>query len=412
MPVKVACPSCSKRYRLREARDGVRLKCQGCGHTFTVSTGCSETHGAAPTDTRAEPVLARAAPLRTANDDPTAIGRFRIRLRLGSGAFGTVYRAFDPVLNREVALKVPVPGALQSAEARERFAREPKAAAQLRHPHIVPVYDAGVDGAHFYIASAYIAGETLEAALARRQFDVREAAAIIRKLADALQYAHAQGIIHRDVKPANIMIDPQGEPHLMDFGLARLEQLDEKLTQDGALMGTPAYMSPEQAGADVGEVGPASDQYSLGVVLYELLCGARPFEVEGNVAALLYQIREHQPDRLRSRKPDRPSRPWRTICLKAIAKEPGRRYSKCAALANDLRRWQEDEPIHARRVGPTERLVRWCRRNPVMAGLATSSAALLILVALVSAVGYAKTRAALADAQAQRKAAQAQKTTR
>jgi len=181
------------------------------------------------------------------------------------------------VLDREVALKVPRAAVLESPEARARFLREPKAAAQLRHPHIVPVYDAGSDGEHYYIASAFIEGRTLEELIVESRPDFRRAARIAADLATGLDYAHRAGVVHRDVKPSNVMIDKQGQVLLMDFGLARIEGSEEKLTQDGSLMGTPAYMAPEQADGTLGQVGPASDQYGLGVVLYELLCGQSPF---------------------------------------------------------------------------------------------------------------------------------------
>jgi len=342
------------------------------------------------------------------------LGRFQIVSRLGSGAFGTVYRALDPVLGREVALKVPRAAALESPEARARFLREPKAAAHLRHPNIIPIYDAGADGDAYYIASAFIEGRTLADALEERRADFRRAAEIVRPLAEALDYAHRNGVVHRDVKPSNVMLDARGEPLLMDFGLARLESSQEKLTQDGAVMGTPAYMAPEQADGSLGEVGPASDQYSLGVVLYELLCGEPPFS--GPPAVLLFNVVHQKPASPRSIDARIP-RDLETICLRAMAKRPADRYTSCAELAEDLRRWLSDEPIRARRMGLAERWTRWCRRNPALAAVSAVAVVLLLAVATIATAGYVRearlreqTERALAAAQeAERKAATSSK---
>jgi serine/threonine protein kinase len=229
----------------------------------------------------------------------------------------------------------------------KRFINEAKAAARLQHPHIVPVFDAGKDGQRYYIASAFIEGETLDTAIGKRKLEFRETARIVMQLAESLAYAHQQGIVHRDVKPDNVMLDNNGEPHLMDFGLARLETSDEKLTQDGALMGTPAYMSPEQARGDVDDVSPASDQYGLGATLYEMLCGEVPFS--GPPEIVIFNVTQTEPPALRVVKPAIPC-DLETICQIAMAKEQQQRYSDCAALADDLRRWLADEPIQARRI--------------------------------------------------------------
>ena len=256
MTVRVYCsnPKCRKRYRVEEAQLGRAAVCKQCGREFVLSAAERDTP--APGE-QSETI--RPSSRATIGDVPKKIGRFEIKSRLGVGAFGAVYRAYDPVLEREVALKIPRAAALEKPEARARFLREPKAAAQLRHPHIVPVFDAGTDGDHYYIASAYIEGRTLEALIDQDRPDFRRTAEIVRDLAGALDYAHRTGVIHRDVKPANIMTDANGEVLLTDFGLARLEESEEKLTQDGSVMGTPAYLAPEQASQEFGEVGPAAD---------------------------------------------------------------------------------------------------------------------------------------------------------
>jgi serine/threonine protein kinase len=226
----------------------------GRSTTDYVPESTSSTTGAGPT----LPDDGRGA----GADVPASVGRFVVRARLGEGAFGEVFRAFDPRLDREVALKVARPGTLTTPERARRFLREARAAANLRHPNIVPLFETGQEEARYYIAEAFIPGGTLEAEMARGKgplpFD--RAVALVRALAEALAYAHRQGIVHRDVKPANVLLDEKGEPLLADFGLAARAEGDEKLTHEGAVLGTPAYMSPEQAAGRSADVSPASDQ--------------------------------------------------------------------------------------------------------------------------------------------------------
>jgi len=328
------------------------------------------------------------------SDLPAAVGRFQVRARLGQGAFGAVYRAYDPQLDREVALKVPLPGTLDTPERVKRFLREARAAAGLRHPHIVPVFDAGGDPPHCYIASAFIEGRTLAHALRDGPMDLRQAARLVRELADALAYAHRQGIVHRDVKPGNVMLDAADETHLMDFGLAHRREGTEKLTQDGALLGTPAFMAPERVAEPAQEPEAASDQYSLGVLLYELLAGRTPFD--GPPEVVLFNALHTEPPPPRTHRRDLP-RDLETICLKAMAKRPQDRYATCDALADDLRRWLEGEPIRARRTGLVVRTVKWARRRPAQAGMVVFVTACLVL-----GVGYLVTAANLRESEAQK----------
>ena len=204
-----------------------------------------------------------------------SLGRFQLRERLGDGGFGEVYLAFDPRLDRDVALKV-LKQADPSERVMERFFREARAAARLDHPNIVAVYDAGFDNGRCWVAFHFVSGRPLNWYRDHHRLDPPTAARIVRDLADALDHAHRQGVLHRDIKPANVLIDDHGRPRLIDFGLARRSDLDSSLTHDGAVVGTPAYMSPEQALGFSRQVDERSDVFSLGVIFFEVLCGQRP----------------------------------------------------------------------------------------------------------------------------------------
>jgi WD40 repeat protein len=383
MSVQVQCPNpaCGKTAAVPEHFRGHAIRCRSCRHKFKVPVDTRETRLEDRTAGAGVSATVGGFNPATPTDTPALIGRFEVRTRLGAGAFGAVYRAFDPHLQREVALKVPHPGTLNDPRVRERFLREAKAAAGLRHPHIVPVYDAGCEDGLHYIAAAFIEGRTLEDARRLQPHDFRLAAQTVRQLAEALAYAHRLGIVHRDVKPANVLVDPQGSAHLTDFGLAHRQEGADKLTQDGTVLGTPAYMAPEQAQGHSGEPQPASDQYSLGVVLYELLCGQTPFS--GPPPIVLFNAIHQEPPPPHRVNPQVP-RDLETVCLKAMAKQPSERYRDCQELADDLRRWLEGEPIRARQCGTMERLVRWCRREPRLAALGAVLIVCLLTVAVVA----------------------------
>jgi WD40 repeat protein/tRNA A-37 threonylcarbamoyl transferase component Bud32 len=310
---------------------------------------------------------------------PGTLGRFELHGVLGQGAHGTVYEAWDTQLPRLVAIKVPRADHRSTAEDRERFLRGGRNAARLHHPAIVEVIDVGEADGVPYLVQALVPGPTLAAVLRQEQhYTPHEAARLLATVADALQYAHEQDVIHRDVKPSNILLGADGTPHLTDFGLARYEA-DTTITADGRMLGTIAYMSPEQARGEARRVDGRTDVYSLGVVLYLLLTHELPFR--GSELLVLHQVLNDQPRPPRSLN-DRVPRDLETICLRAMAKAPGRRYASAREMADDLRRFVAGQPILARPVGRVERLGLWCRRNPALAAAMSLAAAASVVTAV------------------------------
>ena len=350
------------------------------------------------------------------------LGRFAIRRWLGAGAFGVVFLAYDELLRRDVALKLPRVHCLTRRLVRERFLREAEAAAQLHHPNVVPVFEAGEEQGVCYIASAYCPGPTLDVWLAEQAQPVPLAVAVTlcRQLAEAVQHAHQHRVLHRDIKPSNILLEPSQTdavapiPKITDFGLAKLLDTEVSMTSSQGLLGTPRYMAPEQAAGNRGAIGPATDVFALGAVLYELLTGVAPYAAEDQARTLHRLLYEPlvPPRRLRSDVP----RDLEAICLKCLEKRPADRYAAAQSLADDLRRFEEGRATLARPVGRLELLRRWTIRQPAIAAL-LAVATLSLLGALGVFIAHSRSlesshrsvQAALGEANAAQKALEDQR---
>lgn len=290
---------------------------------------------------------------------PCRFGDYELHEELGRGGMGVVYKARQVSLNRDVAVKMILRGTAASAGERDRFRAEAEAAAKLDHPGIVPVYEVGEFEGRPYFNMKYIAGETLSQRLAQGPLPPREAARILAAVSRAIHFAHVHGVLHRDVKPSNILLDEHDEPHVTDFGLAKQVTDAASLTKTGAVLGTPAYMAPEQAAGARGQVGPASDVYSLGVILYHMLTGRPPFQAASPLDTVLLVLeQEPVPPRVLNPKADRD---LEMIALRCLQKPTDLRYASAAALADDLEAYLSDETISARSGRFAQVLASWMR---------------------------------------------------
>jgi serine/threonine protein kinase len=298
----------------------------------------------------------------------TDFGDYELLEEIGRGGQGVVYRARQKSLNRTVALKVIGLGPWATEAHLKRFRFEAEAAASLDHPCIVPIHEVGERDGYCYFSMNFVEGGQLDEVVGREPLPIRSAAEVIAKLAHAVHYAHEHGILHRDLKPGNILVDQKGEPHLTDFGLARLVETESTVTRTKEVLGTPSYMAPEQAVGETRNLTSVTDVYGLGAVLYQLLTGQPPFAggTTYETVKLLLETEPRQP-RLLNPKVDRD---LSAICLKCLEKDPKRRYPAAAGLAEDLEHWLKHEPIRAKRSGFFTRTRKWVRRNPALVGTA------------------------------------------
>ncbi|MCE9554341.1 MAG: protein kinase [Planctomycetes bacterium] len=339
-------------------------------HSPGLCPGVSSEPGSSPRDNpRAEPGAMEEVPSR--------IAHFQLQEKLGTGGMGEVWRAWDSRLKRTVAIKIPRNRQLSEQEL-HRFLREGRAAGQLNHPHIVSVHEVGRDGHLAFIVSDFIEGQSLQQWLANRVVPLHRAAEVCAQLAEALHHAHEHGIVHRDLKPSNILLSADGSPHVVDFGIAKWTDDTLQLTLDGFALGTPAYMSPEQARGDSAHVDRRADVYALGAILYTMLTGKAPFTSD-TPTAVLRAVLDDSPPLPRSLRRDIP-RDLETICLKAMEKEPSRRYATAEAMAADLARFMRGDPILGRRPSLLEKTARLVRKRP--------AAAVAVMLGLLSIAAF------------------------
>src|SRR5262245_10804428 len=357
-------------------------ECARCGAplmSWSLASVCWSCMLESTTSSKVSPKLASTA---TADASPrTSFGDYVLEEEIAHGGMGVVYRATQQRLGRTVAVKVLLLGRHSSDERIERFRREAQSVAALRHPNIVTIHEVGEHEGHYFFSMDYVEGRSLAEKLRAGPLEPRRSAEIACDIARAIDYAHEQGVLHRNLKPSNILLDSLGQVRITDFGLARKLDGSSDLTVTGQMMGTPNYLSPELAADRHSEVGPTSDVYSVGALLYELLTGRPPF-LSNSLQETLLRIRDDESVSPRALNPS-VDRELEAICLKCLQKNPQRRYASAGALAEDLQRWQCSEPIEARPACALEHGATWVSRHPWRAG----GGGTLVLMFLVGFAG-------------------------
>lgn len=370
------CPKCSSRIEITARRLDPRIVCKACSNTFEPGKQSTIRQ------------------VRSRLTVPRRIGHFLLIERIGRGGFGEVWKAQDTTLHRTVAIKFALG---VDDEDRSRFLREAESAAKLKHPHIVEVFqsgelhDFGETRGTLYLVSRFVEGRSLRAAMVQEPvLTPQRAAKLCLMLTRAVAHAHAHFVIHRDLKPENILLDENSEPHVTDFGLAKQLARDTVMTREGMILGSPAYMSPEQAAGLGHSVGPATDIYSIGAILYELLTGQKTFR-GSNLSSVLSQVREEMPPPVRQLNDTVPL-DLNTICMKCLQKRPLDRFTVATELADELERFLEGKPIRSRPVGLVTVAIRWSRRKPALAMMIGALAATVLVATSLISLAWASER--------------------
>src|SRR3974390_974487 len=339
-------------------------RCSRCGAALKAWTSASvcwqcmiQSSASAPPERRGSGAAAAPSPAAGLR-----FGDYLLEQEIAHGGMGVVYRARQLSLGRAWAVKLLLLGGDSSAESVERFRREARSVAALRHPNIVAIHEIGEHEGQQFFSMDYVEGQNLAEAVRAGPLEPRRSAEVAGAIAEAIHYAHEQGVLHRDLKPSNVLLDAFGQVHITDFGLAKRLDGSADLTSTGQLVGTPNYISPEQAAGKHTGLGPASDVYSIGAVMYELLTGRPPF-LSNSLQEARLGIQNKEPVSPHALNPAL-HRDLETICLKCLRKEPERRYGSAQALAEDLERWLRHQPILARPIGTIGRLTKWTQRNP------------------------------------------------